>query len=151
MPAAYWWAPQTDTLFGNPENWMKGPSIPWDYYESSDPAPSVQDDLYFQGGVTDASCLIPSVSDHPTYGYAFKSIRLLPGSTNTPIDEEELPGEGPPPSPPAEPIEYTGTVTLSNSFAVGTLEVASGFLSQADANAGTTGSAGTLTVKSNLA
>ncbi len=142
----------TDTSFTNPANWLKGPGVPYDRYTLSDSAPDGDDDLYFTGDVATGDCTIPSQSTS-TGQNAFAGIHLLFGTiSEVTATVPPAPGVPPPPlspPPPPMPIAYGGTVTLSNSFSVGTLEVECGNISQGSSTV-TSGNGTTLTITSSL-
>ncbi len=148
MAAVYCWAPPagSDLLATTAANWLMGPGTPAAVHTQT---PDWDDDLYFQGDVTQANCLIPDLPE-PTnpYGLTFNSIHLLFGAALAP---EPGPIGSPPPTPTPQ-TAYLGTVTLAGSFPIGTLQVDCGVINQADAaTLGlSTPNAGTLTVTTAL-
>lgn len=149
-PAGYWWLPgaNSDFLSTTAGNWSAGPGgVPYAIHTE---APNWDDDLYFQGDLTQAWCTIPETGT-PTnpYGVAFNSINLLFGE---PLEPEPGPIGSPPP-PPVPGDAYWGTVTLADSFAVRDLVVDCGYINQADPTTlalSTAAHAGTLTVTTAL-
>ncbi len=124
MPAAFFWLPEEDGdyLSTTAANWRTGPSVLAPAYTV---APGANDDLYFQGDASTDNCTIPDMGT--TSGVVYKSLNLLFGTPLTPV-------AGPPgsPLPPPIPTPYTGTVTIEDSFAIGTLVIECGAIAQAD-------------------
>ena len=148
VPAAYFWCPSanSDLLSTTASNWLMGPGTPAAPHTT---APGWQDDLYFQGDVTQAWCTPETGTPTNPYGVAFNGIHLLFG--DPPEPEPGPPGSPPPPPDPAE--GYWGTVTLADSFAVRNLEIDCGYVRQADPTTlslSADAHAGTLTVQSAL-
>ncbi len=103
--------------------------------------PNSDDHLIFDGGISSASCDIPAQT--VTSGQnTFAGIHLHFGLVAVPVEI------GSPPVPPTN-MPYSGTVTLSNSFPVGELEVDCGAISQGSSSV-TSGNGSTLTVTSSL-
>lgn len=148
MPANYVWAPPAGMpgmppppppSFSTLTNWRVGLG-PTDFATE---LPNYDDHLIFNGGISSASCVIPEQT--VTSGQnTFAGIHLQFGLAATPQPI------GSPPVPPTN-VPYSGTVTLSNSFPVGELEVDCGVICQNDADdIANFAHAGTLTVTSVL-